>query len=155
MIFISHRKIDEDKAKAIQQYISRDGVESYLDVLDPEIKTATDITKHIISQLRKCSHLIAIFTNNTKGSLWVPFELGAAYEGKKGIGTYIHGLSDYELPDYLEAFPIMKSSSGLDKYLEVYKTDRRYQKLFESERTAAYEGPDEFIKNLKARLGQK
>ena len=120
MIFISHRRIDTGKAEGIQEYLAGKGIKTYLDTLDPILKTPIDLTTRIIDQLRNCSHIIAVFTKNTEGSYWVPFELGAAYEANKGIGTYVWEETSQKinLPEYLLAFPIMKNAKGLDVYIE-------------------------------------
>lgn len=158
MIFISHRKSDEQKAKQMSDYLKLKDVSTYLDILDPTTKTASDITKHIMSNLNRCSHLIVIYSNNTVGSMWVPFELGAAYKDGKGIGTYL--VDQLSTPEYLNAFPKMKQTTDIDKFVEEYKEDQKLTKsvtndrsfqLNESSGTAKAE---KFISRLKSRLGQ-
>lgn len=157
MIFISHRQSDTDKAKQLHTLLKTHSVESYLDVIDGTTTYAPDITKHIISSLKKCTHLIVIFSDNTLGSMWVPFELGAAYIAGKGIGTMLY--TNASTPEYLNTFPKMKNNIDLDKYLEVYKSDQRLTKsrfdnsvnLSESVRVNE---ADSFIQRVKGKLGQ-
>lgn len=158
MIFISHRQADEQKAKQMAELLKNRGVQYYLDVLDPATKTALDITKHIMGTLDRCSHIIVMFSNNTVGSMWVPFELGAAYKGGKGIGTYL--LDQITTPEYLNTFPKMRNSLDIDKFIEEYNSDQKISKsmtndrsfrLDESVRTSNAEA---FIRRLKNRLGQ-
>lgn len=159
MIFISHRRADENSAKQMANYLKSKNVDSYLDVLDPTAKSALDITKHIMSNLGKCSHVIVIFSKNTEGSMWVPFELGAAYKSDKGIGTYL--IEVVSIPEYLNTFPRMKTSSDVDKFIDEYKKDHVLTKSARfDDRTivlneASNSGRAErFITRLKSSLGQ-
>tara|TARA_R110000868_G_scaffold258137_14_gene515457 strand:- start:413 stop:892 length:480 start_codon:yes stop_codon:yes gene_type:complete len=159
MIFISHRKTDEYKAKNLAALLQSKSVDYYLDVLDPSTKTAFDITKHIMNNLSKCSHVIVVFSRNTEGSMWVPFELGAAYKSDKGIGTYLTEL--VATPEYLDTFPKMKTSADIDKFVDEYKKDQmltksaRYDDSSIILNEASGSGRAErFITRLKSRLGQ-
>lgn len=156
MIFISHRKVDEGMAVKISEYLKAKGIQSWVDALDPATRNgATDITKHIISTLDKCSHLIVVFSINTVGSMWVPFELGAAYNAEKGIGTYL--IDNASNPEYLNAFPRMKNGSDLDYYIAEYQSDKKVRKSFITESDASISAvgkADSFIQRMKTRLGQ-
>jgi len=157
MIFISHRKSDEQKAKQMADYLRLKDVSLYLDVLDPAARTASDITKHIMSNLNRCTHVIVIFSNNTAGSMWVPFELGAAYKDGKGIGTYLLDL--LSTPEYLDTFPKMKTTLDLDKFVAEYKEDQKLAKsaAYTNDRSVNLSESakaDRFITRLKSRLGQ-
>lgn len=159
MIFISHRRADEIEAKKMAALLQSKSVNYYLDVLDPTANTALDITKHIMRNLNKCTHVIVIFSKNTEGSMWVPFELGAAYKAEKGIGTY---LSDQvQTPGYLNTFPKMKTSADIYKFVDEYKKDQTLEKSASyGERSVVLnEGfgagrAEKFITRLKVSLGQ-
>ncbi|MGE4131429.1 MAG: toll/interleukin-1 receptor domain-containing protein [Bdellovibrionales bacterium] len=154
MIFISHRYADEQKARELSSLLKSKDVESYLDVLDPATRATVDITKHIMKNLDGCSHLIVIFSVNTNGSLWVPFELGAAYKGEKGIGTLL--VDNVATPQYLDTFPKMKTSADIDQYLEEYRADRKLTKSYSSIRMNESDGnaANSFIRRVKGRLRQ-
>lgn len=156
MIFISHRQADETRARQTADILKSKGVQYYLDILDPGTKTASDITKHIMSTLDKCSHVIVIFSNNTAGSMWVPFELGAAYKGGKGIGTLL--IDHVVTPEYLNTFPKMRTSYDLDKFVEEYKEDQRLTKSIHNDRNFSMSESsataESFIRRLKSKLGQ-
>ena len=154
MVFVSHRQADKNIGLDIQLALKGLGIDAYIDVLDPELKKPIDITRRIVEQLRQCSHIIAVFTNNTAGSLWVPFELGAAYEADKGIGTFV--LGSPSIPEYLNTFPIMRTKTDLTQFANEYKqraTSARgiYESVSKSETRTA----DDFINRLKSRLGQR
>lgn len=160
MVFVSHRQVDEAIGLKIKADLKVLGVEAYIDVLDSKLKKPIDITKRIVEQLRRCSHIIAVFTTNTAGSLWVPFELGAAYEADKGIGTYVLGTPT--IPEYLDAFPIMRSGADLKQFAEEYKKQSTVAKsltdssrIFESAHKSETRTSDDFIYRLKSRLGQQ
>lgn len=156
MIFISHRHVDTNAAVLISQILKDKGIQSWVDVLDPA-KSNADITKHIISNLNKCSHVIVLFSVNTTGSMWVPFELGAAYKGEKGIGTLLDNVT---IPAYLEAFPRMKNSQDLGSFATEYLQDQKLSKSrtindsYNSSQGAATGSADSFIQRMKSRLGQ-
>jgi TIR domain len=159
MVFISHRQADENVGVQIKDKLKVLGVDAYIDVLDPKLKKPIDVTKRIVEQLRRCSHIIAVFTANTAGSLWVPFELGAAYEADKGIGTYV--LGSPTIPEYLDAFPIMRSVPDLRQFAEEYKKQATVAKsltdgsrIFESAHKSETRMADDFIYRLKSKLGQ-
>jgi len=156
MIFISHRRADEQRARQLADLLKIKSIACYLDVLDPSAKNSTDITKHIMDTLDKCSHVIVIFSSNTAGSMWVPFELGAAYKGGKGIGTFLTDV--ISTPEYLDAFPKMKTSADVDQYLEEYKKDQTMTKSFTERSVILNEADssraDSFIRRVKSRLKQ-
>jgi hypothetical protein len=158
MIFISHRYVDEQKARQMAELLRLKSVQCYLDVLDPATKGSQDITKHIMGTLDKCSHVIVIYSSNTVGSMWVPFELGAAYKGGKGIGTYL--VDQLSTPEYLDAFPKMRNTSDIEQYVEEYRADQRLAKSITNDRSinlseaAVTSQADSFIRRVKSRLRQ-
>jgi len=156
MIFISHRKADDSSARQLVDILKNKGVSSWLDVLDPSLPTAADITKHIVDGLDKCSHVIVLFSTNTAGSMWVPFELGAAYKSDKGIATYL--LNDVSIPEYLYAFPRMKKTADLDLFIAEYKNTQPINKSLSEVRMDSADisvrYADTFINKMKTRLGQ-
>jgi hypothetical protein len=125
MIFISHKEKDADKAHGLSKYLTAQNVENYVDVLDDQISSG-DITLNIVDKLRKASHLIVIYSEHTEKSMWVPFELGVAYERNNGIGVALWPDKEdakIDTPEYLDEFPLMKTKSDIDKYIAVYTSD--------------------------------
>lgn len=117
-IFISHKQEDEEQALAIQNILSENGVEAYLDLLDQTISgDGEKLTEHIKNKLRECTDIIVVLSNNTKKSWWVPFEIGMASEKDMPIANYL--LSNEELPDYLEYWPRLKSKKDVEKYINI------------------------------------
>jgi hypothetical protein len=134
-IFISHKKEDSKKAENVEAYIKKNyNFDVYVDTLDDKINSTINITDRIVDKLRSSTHLLVVFSEHTKESMWVPFELGVSYERNQGIGVLVW--SDkvnipYNLPEYLEDFPILKCNkksdsdycftSDLNKYLDEIK----------------------------------
>ena len=176
-IFISHKKEDSDKAKQVYDYITKEWqFDTYLDELDYQI-SKYNVVDRIVDNLRKSTHLLVLFSEHTIKSMWVPFELGVAYEREQGIGVLIWpdktNLS-YNLPEYLDEFPKLNCNkknendycdpSDLDKYLNVIKKYPNKQILIESIATEEFDSlgfrktaskvnyAKEFIEKLKYEL---
>jgi hypothetical protein len=181
-IFISHKKEDEEKAKKVEKYIKQDyNFKTYLDVLDNEIDSTINITEHIVEKLRDATHLLVIFSEETKKSMWVPFELGVSYERNHGIGVLLwanNSMDKKELPEYLTDFPIMNSKkiprgtgllsqllddidmrefkSDLKKYLNQIKEQEKFESItMESYGTESYKNKSDYAKVFIHELKEK
>jgi hypothetical protein len=87
-VFISHRQKDERLARRFAQIARGEGFTFWLDVLDPALQWATKnqnpdpirqafiIAILIEMALLNCSHVLAVVTRHTAGSLWLPYEYG-------------------------------------------------------------------------------
>ena len=95
-VFISHRQSDVLEARRVAFEASRAGFDFWLDVIDlPKAKTSQvlrlekqlhrTLTPFEIALIQaaiievalvNCTHVIAVITPNTAGSLWVPYEYG-------------------------------------------------------------------------------
>jgi hypothetical protein len=108
-LFISHKQADRALALRAAQWAQQAGFLYWLDVLDPALSLATKaenaraIAAAIEVALLNCSHLVAVMTNETKKSRWVPYEYGRV-KGPLVLATKLaawktSGLAD-ELPEY-------------------------------------------------------
>lgn len=85
-VFVSHRQGDEIYAKRIAYLADRAGFEYWLDVvnLPPPAAIATmsaiTVALRIEMALLNCSHIVAVYTDITPGSTWVPYEYGRIKE---------------------------------------------------------------------------
>jgi hypothetical protein len=155
MIFISYRISDEDKAMVLQDYLkSNFDIDSFVSPYYPKVHSSTEIASHIVDKIKQCTHVIALFTENTMGLMWIPFEMGAAYQANKGIATYLWDKVD--VPDYLKEFPVMRDEDALEEYAKLYLID---QKLSLARRNDELQhgsamGAAVFVKELKSQLGQ-
>lgn len=164
-VFISYRHTDRVKALDVYQQLEDNGILCYLDVIDEESKTTTDITDVITKNIKRCTHLLAIISSNTSGSWWVPFEIGEATVLNRRICSYAfrendslsrYFMSSYNniLPEYLQKWPVLLSSSDIDKFIQQYKLDKKYSFVMENFRDFRDEsltksGADSFHKTLK------
>ena len=65
-----------DVARAMQSQ----GVSAWVDAAYPTIQDGPDLADHIAQVLGRSSSLLAVVTKDTRGSWWVPFEIGIAFE---------------------------------------------------------------------------
>jgi len=85
-IFLSHRHNDEKVVLAIKGYLYDQGIEVYIDWLDPSMPKITnaDTAKNLKDRLREAKRFILLATDNSLQSIWIPWELGLA-DGIKGM----------------------------------------------------------------------
>lgn len=156
-VFLSHQKHDAPRAQLIRdRLLAYHQIDSYLDVIDPYLNSSGDeLAAHIRSEIGKCTHLIAVTSFATKISQWVPWEIGIATEKRYPLATY----ADYTsaIPEFLEAWPYLRSLSDIDKYAEAakarYRDKQTAKSLTESleMRNSEFNG---FFIDLRQRLGQ-
>lgn len=92
-VFISHRQADETEAVDIANRAWKAGFNYWLDVFDPNLQSLNKLLANGNSSLSKvqecfaiasiiemglinCSHVLVVYTRNTKGSNWIPYEYG-------------------------------------------------------------------------------
>jgi len=93
-------------------------------------------------------------TPNTKGSWWVPFEIGVAREAPRIITSYTN-LDMTDLPEYLKEWPVLTGDRAVDTFAEHYKRGAALVKrAFLESRTAGEANVQQFHRQLKASLGQ-
>jgi hypothetical protein len=126
-VFISYRHSDRDQAMAINNHLKSNGIETYLDVLDEESKSTDDITSVITKNIMRCTHLIAVVSESTAQSWWVPFEIGEATISYRRIASYRTGYS--ALPEYLSKWPQMVNVNHLDMFIQSYRTEGAQSRL--------------------------
>jgi len=152
-VFISHRTADDAKAHSLAQRLhTKHSIRCYLDHFDPETKTTREITSLIVGRINVCTHLMALVTNATVGSWWVPFEIGVARQGDRRITSFDN--STVELPEFLTEWPVMTTDAHLDLFAEAYHRDRAAKPIMEKY-ASAYRSigtPDEFHSSLKSAI---
>lgn len=124
-VFISHRTQDDEIARGIYRHLQNSHrIECYIDDFDEVAGIAQKtnrITDRILERLEYCTHLLALVTENTEGSWWVPFEIGVARRAPRVISTFTN-LYGSDLPEYLREWPILRSDNALDEYAKIYHT---------------------------------
>ncbi|MBX8596810.1 toll/interleukin-1 receptor domain-containing protein [Pseudomonas cichorii] len=157
-IFISHQQQDSNSAIAVQSHLKqKHNIECYLDVIDPNLKRGEEIAEHVRSELSRCTHLLAIVSDATKASWWVPWEIGVATEKDYPLATFG---TNVVLPEYLMKWPYLKNYSDLDKYAltvsEVIITEsfEKHGTLDSVTASASRSGTKQFYRSLRTKLGQ-
>lgn len=154
-VFVSHKKEDFVTAGAVSARLKTGGSEVYLDVIDPEASTADDLAQHIRGQLDECTDLMAVISNKTQASWWVPWEIGVATEKNYPLATY--AADSCPVPEYLKKWPYLRNMSDVDVYVRVRKqalqaVNERFLYKTASERRPLF--VKQFHASLKAALGQ-
>jgi hypothetical protein len=157
-IFISHQRLDSLLAgKVVYRLNFRHSIDFYLDVIDPfESQSGDELADHLREQLGKCTQLMAVVSENTKASWWVPWEIGVASEKEYPIATYAG--DNTQLPGYLEKWPYLRSEADLDIYArETKNLDIQFQRRGYSvtEQQFRAQTTRSFHRTLKAALGQR
>ncbi|HTT97796.1 MAG TPA: TIR domain-containing protein [Rhizomicrobium sp.] len=156
-VFISHKSVDASIAAAIAARLrSAHDIECYLDVVDPNLsEKGEDLGEYLRSEIGKCSQLIAVVSERTKNSWWVPWEIGIATEKSFPLASFVG--DDTAPPKFLAKWPLLKSLADVDKYAAASKaadTDFRVRKAYLAEDTARVRSTHEFYRIIRKSLGQ-
>jgi hypothetical protein len=154
-VFISYQRVDESKARTISQRLKELVIKTYIDVMDPVLKSTEDVTKVILQALENCTHLLAVVSQTTVLSWWVPFEIGVATRGDRRIATFRR--DEVTLPAFLKIWPVLDYDSQLEKFAVRYFQDSVHGEKSYTLREAAYKSirsANEFHASLKRDLGQ-
>lgn len=127
-VFISHQKKDSETAQAIADYLLNAGIDIYFDQFDKSIdrsdpqSVVTAIQRGIVNS----SHMLVVFSPNTLSSMWVPWEIGYAYNSTITLGVLrIKGIPKNELPEYLRVVNIVSDIWDLNQLISnLTKTER-------------------------------
>ena len=157
-IFLSHQAADSITAAYVARRLrDHHQIESYLDVIDPYINSrGEDLASHIRSQMGRCTQLLAIVSDATKASQWVPWEIGVATEKDYPLATYSAGFASP--PEFLRKWPYLRSDADIDLYA---RTSKAADQVFIRKRSTTFSdaaarttSTGEFFAMLRAGLGQ-
>lgn len=157
-VFISHQQGDSALAGKISYHLKvNHQIECYLDLIDPNASRAGDqLGEYLRDVMGKCTQLMAVVSENTKGSWWVPWEIGIATEKDYPIATFAG--DNATLPEYLRKWPYLKTQNDLDAYARASKAAMNQFNLrksqFIAESAARHSGTQEFYRSLRTSLGQ-
>ena len=126
-VFISHRTKDDKIAQQVYRRLHfHHHIACYIDDFDDEARNTKKITDLILNRINSCTHLIAVVTSNTKGSWWVPFEIGVARRAPRIISSFT-SLYSFELPEFLKEWPVLKGQNAIDIFARFYKEGKVIQ----------------------------
>ena len=156
-VFISHQQADLATATAIARVLERHGITYYLDAADREVATkGENLAAHIRSKMSGCTQLLAVISQATKASQWVPWEVGVATEKDFPLATYAAGVA--VIPEFLLRWPYLRSASDLDEYVRASRAADRTRQLNETalgKVAANRQDPTQtFYRTLRTALGQ-
>lgn len=138
-VFISHNSQDKADAMAIADYLRSCNIDIYIDMDDEKLQKATakgdakSIVEHIQDGLKYSTHLLALISDKTTTSWWVPYEIGYAKNAGKKIASLLLKKTNDDFPDYLKIETMLVTTSDVEDYAEqVLLCKNRYGDLFES-----------------------
>lgn len=109
-VFISHQKNDSDVAKKIADYLEEAGIDTYFDQYDKTIDRShpQSVVKAIRYGIENCTHMQVLFSPNTFNSMWVPWEIGYAYNSQVALNVLrLKGVPKDKLPEYLKVIKVI------------------------------------------------
>jgi hypothetical protein len=136
-VFISHQKEDTRFASAVANFFMSKKIDVYFDEDDNDLKFARqsnnpkEVTKSILTGIKASNYMLVIVSENTYKSLWVPFEIGFAYDKITGLKILRHkGIEKNELPAYLKTTEILNGYISLDRFITKIKAANKiYEEL--------------------------
>lgn len=157
-VFISYRHMDRAYAISINTRLIQANIKTYLDVLDAESQTTDDITGVITRNISECTHLLAVVSEKTALSWWVPFEIGEATITNRRICSFKTGPT--ELPLYLDKWPKLSSERDIEFFIVAYRNELTVKRSMslesvtgsESVRSVNRTNADRFHTDLKSRI---
>jgi hypothetical protein len=161
MVFISHKLEDEELAAAVFEVLQeRHGVACYLDKADDLLRSLRRdpraLTSYLDGRLGQCSTLLAVVSDATKQSWWVPYEIGFLRAHDRPVAVFDRAATE-RLPEYLYGWPVVYDVGGLAKYArwvksEVSQKDRLRKGLLTEEEMVKVASKDMSAQELEERL---
>ena len=129
-VFISHKGDDMKLAEAVGDLLKSRSVSSYLDRWDPNVSgDSADLEIYLREVIRNVPNILAVVTENTPLSWWVPFEIGVARETDSQVATFLtvneNSRVKVSLPSYLRTWPILVDASELGEWADDVASPRR------------------------------
>jgi hypothetical protein len=141
-VFISHQKKDTGFASDVADFLLSKKIDVYFDEDDNDLKFARqsnnhrEVTKSIMIGINASDYMLVIVSENTYKSLWVPFEIGFAYDKITGLKILRHKeIEKDELPAYLKTTEILNGYFSLERFIaEIKATNKIYEELEKGEK---------------------
>lgn len=134
-VFISHQKNDSDAARAIADYLQDAGIDVYFDQYDSSINRSDphSVVSAIKRGIENSSHMLVLFSPNTFGSMWVPWEIGYAYNSVVTLNVLrLKGVEKDKLPEYLKVVNTVMSIYQLNSLIASIRRTNRDQFILEN-----------------------
>jgi hypothetical protein len=167
-IFISHTTKDDVLARKVySRLVNIHGIICYIDDMDKELakkRGSSQLTPVLVERLSRCDTLLAVVTSNTKGSWWVPFEIGTARQLPRIISSYTSlperpvYTGQEALPEYLLEWPRLRTDNDIDVFAREYKHKTPIMESGRVKIAGALEGlrsVENFESSIMKSLGQR
>lgn len=156
-VFISHQQRDSELASVVAHRLKViHQIDCYLDIVDPNASQTGDMLgEYLRERLGMCTQLMAVVSENTKTSWWVPWEIGVATEKDYPISTFAG--DNITLPEYLKKWPYLRTANDLDEYARIAKmVENQFtlRKSYLTESVARHSSTQDFYRMLRNSLGQ-
>lgn len=133
-VFVSHRRADSAPAKALADYLLQEvGVDVYFDGYDHNLAGANDgeddnkVVDSVEAGLLASTHLLGVLSSKTRGSWWVPYEIGAARAGARQLGHVV--LEEVrDLPSFMKKSKLIVDRRGLSEWAKAIKSEYLWEK---------------------------
>ena len=114
-VFVSHKSDDIGQALKLARVIQSEGLSSWVDVLDPNVTGDYPMLDDYIERvLSRTFSLLALVTDVTHKSWWVPFEIGLAFELRRYLSSFAN--RNVQLPSFLERHPRLAADQDLRRW---------------------------------------
>lgn len=133
-VFISHQKKDSDIARVIADYLEDAGIDTYFDQYDSTINRSDpqSVVKAIRYGIENSTHMLVVFSPNTFESMWVPWEIGYAYNSPVALNVLrLKGVAKDKLPEYLKVVKVILDIWDLNQLISNLTDITRDQLLTE------------------------
>jgi hypothetical protein len=157
-VFISHKQEDAAPARAVSQRLIANGIATYLDLFDPDAKDGPELADYLREKLGLCQGLMAVVTNQTITSWWVPWEIGVASERDMPMATFSYDRAN--VPSYLRKWPYLTQLDQIDAYADLAKQQVQQRRVLVEKGQVSRERAEflpgrAFNAALRTRLGQR
>ena len=127
-VFISHQKKNSDVARIIADYLEEAGIDIYFDQYDGKIDRSNpeSVVSAIQYGIHNSTHMLVLFSPNTFDSMWVPWEIGYAYNSLIALNVLrLKGVPKDKLPEYLKVVKVILDIWDLNQLISnLTKKDR-------------------------------
>jgi len=139
-VFISHQKKDAEMASVVAEYLLNAGIDIYFDQNDISINRSDpqSVVTAIKRGIENSSHMLVLFSPNTFGSMWVPWEIGYAYNSPVTLGVLrVKGVAKDQLPEYLKVVKLVSDIWDLNQLIS-HITNIKTEQLLAEDRIRKY-----------------
>jgi hypothetical protein len=157
-VFLSHKLEDSLLAKTIAYRLKEvHRIDVYLDVIDNMVRMdGVDLAEYIRAQMEDCTQLLAVISEKTKESQWVPWEIGVATEKERPLASFVD--LPAVVPEFLHKWPYLRTMADVDRYAAVSRSTRLTMQESLRRTTASAARATafrEFHRSLKSQLHQR